>query len=76
MKNFRDTKMSDEELTTIYSYLRDDISRRQLTQQLQRTRTNTYYYVGRACHYWIKKGILRFKRVKDTAELGTGSEVE
>lgn len=62
--------LKNKELTLIYSYLINKIDRSELVDGLGRTRTNTYYYVGRAVTYWLKRGILKFKKIKDTTELG------
>lgn len=66
----KEVAISNAEMAEIYAFLRGDISRRQLTLRINRTRTNTYYYIGRAVEHWIKTGVLRFKRVKDMSDLG------
>jgi hypothetical protein len=68
--SFNGTHLKNKELVSIYRYLTRDITQAELSTALGRTRTNTYYYIGRAVHYWFKKGIIRFRKVKDPSELG------
>lgn len=62
--------LKNKELVLIYQYLTNKIDRGELADKLNRTRTNTYYYIGRAVSFWLKKGILKFKKIKHTDELG------
>jgi uncharacterized protein YehS (DUF1456 family) len=62
--------LKNKDLVVIYSYLKGQITREEMAIRLKRTRTNTYYYIGMAVHYWLKKGVLRFKRIADDSELG------
>lgn len=64
------TNLTNEELVIIYNYLTRKIDRDELSAQLKKTRTNTYYYIGRAAFYWIRLGILKFRVIKDSRELG------
>lgn len=64
------THLTNDELASIYDYLKGNISQIQLSQELNRSRTNTYYYLGRATHYWIKTGILKFDGVQSPEDLG------
>ncbi len=66
----RNIQMKNKDLVLIYKYLKGRITRYQLADDLGRTRTNTYYYIGRAAAYWLRKGILRFRTVKDDKDLG------
>lgn len=70
MNLFSGTNFKNKDLVLIYYYLTNQIDRAELVAGLGRTRTNTYYYVGRAVSYWLKKGVLKFKKIKDTDELG------
>lgn len=71
----RDINLTNDELASIWDYLRGNITQQQLARELRRARTNTYYYVGRAVHYWLSIGVLQFTNVTDQAELG-GSKQE
>ncbi len=62
--------LKNKDMVIVYRYLTGKIDREEMTKQLHRTRTNTYYYIGRATHYWLKKGVLKFKRISDDRELG------
>lgn len=64
------TNLDNRELVQIYDYLRGRITRITLADELGRTRTNTYYYIGRAVHYWLKMGIIKFHKIKDKSDLG------
>lgn len=65
------TKLKNSELQIIYDHIKNRDSPTELSEALNRTRTNTYYYIGRAVHYWIKTGVLRFKKVNlEPSELG------
>lgn len=70
----RDVNLTNDELASIWDYLRGNITQQQLTSELRRTRTNTYYYVGRAVHYWLGIGVLQFTNVTDQRELGGRKE--
>lgn len=72
---FKGTPMKNKELVSIYNYLTNRLTRPELTAKLGRTRTNTYYYIGRATHYWIRRGILRFRKINSSQELG-GNDVK
>lgn len=65
-----DTKFSNDELASIYDYLNGQISQAQMAKEIGRTRTNSYYYVGRAVQYWLKQGTLRFTKVSAQEDLG------
>ena len=67
--------LTNDELASIYDYLRGTITQTQLTRELKRARTNTYYYVGRAVHYWVGNGTLRFYGIHKAEDLG-GSDVD
>lgn len=64
------TKLTNDELASIYDYLNGQISQAQLSKEIGRTRTNTYYYIGRAVQYWLKVGVLKFTKVSDPNDLG------
>lgn len=66
----RDVNLTNDELASIWDYLKGNISQQQLGLELKRTRTNTYYYVGRAVHYWLSIGVLQFTNVTSQEELG------
>lgn len=68
--SFRGTPLKNKELQTIYMYLADKITRVELSDQLGRTKTNSYYYIGRAVHYWLRTGVLKFHKVRETRNLG------
>lgn len=69
------THLTNDELASIYDYLRGDISQVELAKEIRRSRTNTYYYIGRAVHYWLKTGVLRFNNVRSAEDLG-GDDVQ
>lgn len=71
----REAPLTNEELSLVHKYLMDKISRQELSAALGRTRTNTYYYIGRAMFYWFTTGILVFKDIKRKRELG-GSDLK
>lgn len=64
------TKMTNKELRLVYQYLTGVITRQELSEQLGRSRTNSYYYIGRATWYWVHIGVLQFKPIKRSTELG------
>lgn len=64
------SRLNNAELASIYDYLTGAISHAQLVKEVKRMRTNTYYYVGRACDEWISMGILKFERVTRPEDLG------
>jgi hypothetical protein len=66
----RDVALTNDELASIYDYLQGNISQQQLSKELKRTRTNTYYYIGRAVHYWLSIGVVQFNNVTSQEELG------
>lgn len=66
----KDIALTNDELASVYDYLQGNISQQQLSAELKRARTNTYYYIGRAVHYWIGIGILQFNNVTSQEELG------
>jgi hypothetical protein len=68
--NFKGAPLKNKELQLIYLYLVNKLTRAELSDQLGRTRTNTYYYVGRAAHYWIRIGVLKLRKIKGSEELG------
>lgn len=68
------TQLTNDELASIYDYLNGQITQAQLCKEVRRARTNTYYYVGRAAHYWIERGVLEFKPISEPEELG-GADV-
>ncbi len=63
-------KMTNDELVSIYDYLMGHISQAQLAKEIKRTRTNTYYYIGRAADYWIQNGVLSFSTIRKPEDLG------
>lgn len=63
-------KLNNDELASIYDYLMGNINQVQLAKEVKRIRTNTYYYIGRACAYWLKIGILRFRKIEKQEDLG------
>lgn len=71
-----DTHFSNEELASIYDYLAGNISQAQLAREIGKTRTNTYYYIGRAVQYWVKHGVLRFTAVEKPEDLGGKDIIE
>lgn len=64
------TRFTNDELASIYDYLNGNISQAQLSREIGRTRTNTYYYIGRAVQYWVRQGTLRFTKVTSAEDLG------
>lgn len=72
----RDIALTNDELASIYDYLQGNISQQQLSKELKRARTNTYYYVGRAVHYWLGMGVIQFTNITDQEELGGSKEGE
>jgi hypothetical protein len=68
--NFKGAPLKNSELELIYRYLTHRLTRVELADQLGRTRTNTYYYIGRAMHYWMSTGLVRLKRAKSVQDLG------
>jgi hypothetical protein len=68
------TQLTNDELASIYDYLQGQITQAELCREVQRARTNTYYYVGRAMHYWLERGVLEFKPIDQQEELG-GADV-
>lgn len=69
------THFTNDELASIYDYLNGQISQAQLSREVGRSRTNTYYYIGRAVQYWIRKGVIKFNNVTKPEDLG-GKDVE
>jgi len=69
------TTLTNDELASIYDYLRGNITQAQLAKEIGKIRTNTYYYLGRAVKYWLQTGTLRFDGVKSQADLG-GCDIE
>lgn len=70
-----DTHFTNDELASIYDYLKGNITQNQLCKEIGRARTNTYYYIGRAVHYWVQRGVLQFNNVEAQQDLG-GSDVK
>ncbi len=68
--SFRGAPLENKELHAIYLYLTNKITRVELSERLGRTKTNGYYYIGRAVHYWLHTGILKFHRIQDNEKLG------
>lgn len=66
--------LTNDELASIYDYLNGFITQAEMARELGKTRTNTYYYIGRAVDYWLRTGVLKFEKIEDTKELG-GSDV-
>lgn len=66
----RDVALTNDELASIYDYLQGNISQQQLSKELRRSRTNTYYYIGRALRYWLSVGVVVFNNVTSQEELG------
>lgn len=75
MRSVREIALTNDELASIYDYLNGNITQKQLGKELRRSRTNTYYYVGRAVDYWLQMGLLRFANITKQEELG-GKEKE
>jgi len=67
--------LTNDELASIYDYMKGNIDQKQLEKEMHRARTNTYYYIGRAVHYWLNKGIIRFNPIHSQEDLG-GSDLE
>lgn len=68
---FQGTHFRNKELRAIYQYLQEDITQEELARRIGKTRTNTYYYIGRAAHYWINTGMLKWRpAIKGTYDLG------
>jgi hypothetical protein len=65
-----DTHFTNDELASIFDYLKGNITQAQLCKEIGRARTNTYYYIGRAVHYWIQMGVLQFNSIEKPEELG------
>lgn len=75
MKRYkREVNLTNDELASYYDYLQGNINQLQLTREVHKTRTNTYYYLGRACEHFLQIGVLRFNPIQDQSELG-GMEV-
>lgn len=70
MPRMGDTHFTNDELASFYDYLQGNITQTQLTQEVKRARTNTYYYLGRAMDYWIKTGVLQFRDIATQEDLG------
>lgn len=66
----RRTKLSNAQLVAVYLCLQGDISHTELAERLGKTRTNSYYYIGRAVAYWLRTGVLRFKLDITPVDLG------
>lgn len=75
-RNPKDVALTNDELASIYDYLRGNISQQQLGQELRRSRTNTYYYIGRAVHYWLSTGVVQFNSITSQEELGGSPKEE
>lgn len=69
------THFTNDELASIYDYLKGNISQQELAKELKRARTNTYYYIGRAVQYWLANGTMQFRGVKAQEDLG-GHDVD
>lgn len=65
-----DTHFTNDELASIFDYLQGHITQAKLSREIGRTRTNTYYYVGRAVQYWLGRGTLKFDGVLRPEDLG------
>lgn len=65
-----ETHFTNDELASIFDYLQGNITQAQLCKEIGRARTNTYYYIGRAVHYWVATGVLHFTNVEDQKDLG------
>lgn len=68
------THFTNDELASIFDYLNGHITQAQLSREIKRSRTNTYYYIGRAVQYWVTQGILKFENVKRPEDLGGKEE--
>jgi hypothetical protein len=62
--------LTNDELASIYDFLNGHITQVQLAKELKRSRTNTYYYIGRAVDYWLKTGVVKFDQVNKPEDLG------
>lgn len=71
----RRTKLTNAQLLAVYQCLKGDISHTELAQALGKTRTNAYYYIGRAAAYWLRTGVLKFKAKLTAADLG-GADIK
>lgn len=65
-----DVSLTNDELASIWDYLNGNISQQQLSKEMKRARTNTYYYIGRAVHYWLGTGVIQFNNITKQEELG------
>ena len=74
-QNVRDVTLTNDELASIYDYLRGNISHRRLTAELKKARTNSYFYIGRAVDYWLQVGILQFASITKQEQLG-GKDID
>lgn len=68
-------RFTNDELASIYDYLHGHISQAQLAREVKRTRTNIYYYIGRAMEYWVERGVLTFATIKKPEDLG-GNDIK
>ncbi len=75
MPKTSDTHFTNDELASIYDYVQGNITQAQLTREVKRTRTNTYYYLGRAMDYWLRNGVLQFTAIEKQEDLG-GSDMD
>lgn len=66
----RHANLKNYQLKLVYDYLHNEIDRGEMAEQFGRSRTNMYYYIGRAMHYWLKIKVVKFRKVKDPKELG------
>jgi hypothetical protein len=66
---------TNDEFASIYDYLQGHISKGRLGVEIKKSRTNTYYYLGRAFEYWLSIGVVQFANITDQKELG-GKDVE
>lgn len=70
------TRLTNKELSAVYDFLNGAITQVALAHELGKTRTNTYYYIGVACRYWLSCGILKFNGdIKKRRDVG-GSDVK
>ncbi len=69
-----DIQLTNNDMASIYDYLHGSITQEQLGKELNVTRTNTYYYIGRAMAYWLKTNRMQFINITSQSDLG-GKEI-
>lgn len=64
------SSLKNKDLVLIYQYLHQQIDTRELMTGINRSRTNVYYYIGRAVAFWLKTGVIQFKKISNKKQLG------